>query len=116
MIGASDWLLDPVAPVEGVDYGFRFSPADVLMALIVQAGSHEPVTLLYDAPFATGFGPMAAGVAVTYKNSKTDLRASLDWNFQKARWNDEVDLREPSVGQGYTRLSAADITKMLSGI
>ena len=116
IIGPQDWLLDPPAPMPGVDYGFRFSPADVLMALIVKAGDHEPVTAAYGRPAATPFGPFATSVSFTASTPKANIGASLEWNFDKARWDKDVELREPSVSSGYKRVSAADVTKMISGI
>lgn len=68
---------------------------------------------IYGAPFATPFGPMAESVGVEVRSAKTDIAVALEWNLSKARWNDDVELRDITIPSGYRRITAAEIMKKL---
>ncbi|MBD5255802.1 MAG: DUF4292 domain-containing protein [Barnesiella sp.] len=113
-VSADEWILIPRGALKGVDYGFRFSPADLLSALICQSGANPPVTCVYDTPVSTPAGPMSAEISVSYERGKSVIDASLQWNLSKAKWNGDVDLRVPSIGKDYKRISSSDISKIIS--
>lgn len=112
-VSDSEWLLIPTK-ASGVEYGFRFSPIDVLSALICQTGSNPPVTCVYATAVNTPVGPMSPEITVSYEKGKTTVDASLQWSLSKAKWNEDVDLRIPSIGKDYKRISSADISKIVS--
>lgn len=113
IIDSDGWLLIPEAPSKTATYGFRFSPADVLSALICQTGENPPVTCTYLSAVATTAGTMSSAVTLDYKKGKSAIEASLEWNFKKARWNDDVELRRLSIGKDYKRLTSAEIAKLI---
>ena len=107
------WSCTPLPPADGIAYGFAFNPPSALTALVVSSGGHNPVNCIYGAPFATPFGPMAESVGVEVRSAKTDIAVALEWNLSKARWNDDVELRDITIPSGYRRITAAEIMKKL---
>lgn len=100
----------------GVEYGFAFSAAGDLMALLVKAGSHQPVTVGYEDSRATQFGPFAGGTSVEASAGKTAIDATLEWNFGKASWDEKVELRRPSVPSNYERVNAQKLIKAFTNL
>lgn len=111
---SGSWSLIPRSHLKGIDYGFLFQPADALKGVIIKSGDHQPVTITYPQQVKTSFGPMAPEVNVTYSTGKTTIDASLEWSFDKARWDKDVELRQPSITAKYRRITTDEITKMLS--
>lgn len=111
---SGSWSLIPRSNLKGIDYGFLFQPADALKGVIIKSGDHQPVTITYPQPVKTTFGPMAPEINVTYSTGKTTIDASLEWSFDKARWDKDVELRQPSITTKYRRITTDEITKMLS--
>lgn len=114
IVNAGTWSLVPDPKKSGPHYGFMFSPVNVLSALIVQSGNHNPVTCRYQTPVATAAGPMTSAVSVDYTTGKTSIDATLEWNWNKARTGNGVELRRPSLSSKYKRITASEITKMIS--
>lgn len=113
IVDSDQWLLIPKAPSSNASYGFKFSPADILSALICQTGKNPPVTCTYQTPVSTVAGAMSPSVSLDYQKGKSTVKASFEWNFKKARWDNDVELRRPSIGKDYKRLSSTDISKMI---
>ncbi len=108
------WSLIPRSNLKGIDYGFMFQPADILKGVIIKSGDHQPVPITYPQPVTTSFGPMAPEINVTYSTAKATIDASLVWSFDKARWDKDVELRQPTINAKYRRITTDEITKMLS--
>lgn len=115
-INGESWMLIPKGAADAVSYGFRFSPADVLSALIVQAGVHQPVIFEYALPSVTRYGVMSPGISAEYVSGKTSIEASIEWELDKARWDSDVEIRQPDITSKYRRIPSADIPKILSGL
>lgn len=101
---------------QGVEYGFAFNTAGSLTTAIVKAGSHEPVNIDYSNIASTPYGPFAGSTAVTATAGKTSIDAILEWNVGKASWNDNVELRRPSIPRNYERISASKLIKAFSSL
>lgn len=114
IVSDNSWILVPDNSKDRINYGFSFSPADVLNALIVQSGKHQPVSVMYSPAVPTACGMFSPAVAVSYSTGKTILDANLSWDLGRARWNSDVDLRVPSVNSNYKRIPSADIPKIIS--
>lgn len=110
----SSWMLVPEKQPEGAEYGFAFHPADILQGTIIKSANHEPVTIAYGTPFYTSCGPIATSVSVTYNTGKKLLDAEINWNPEKAAWDNSVELRQPSISSKYRRITAEQIALMLS--
>lgn len=108
------WTMVPGDAPSGIEYGFSFNPADDLRGMIVRSGNHQPVTVGYDVQVITPYGPMSPEISVSYSTAKTSIDASIEWNLDKARWNKDVDLREPVISSKYRRITTEEITRMLS--
>lgn len=114
-VNTSDtWSMIPGDAPAGIDYGFSFNPAEDLKGVIFKSGSHQPVTISYAIPVTTPYGPMAPNLHIEYATAKTAIDASIEWGLEKARWNGDVELREPSISSRYRRISTDEITRMLS--
>jgi len=106
------WIFIPADAPDGIDYGFTFSPSDMLGALVIDVMGKVPVMCRYGAVANTPFGPFSKTFSVEAMAGKVD--ATLEWNFSKARWNSDVDLRNISVTSKYTRIEVADVSKILN--
>lgn len=108
--------LIPRSMPQEVEYGFAFSAASNLVALLVKAGAHQPVTVGYDDFRATQFGPFAGSTSVEAAAGKTNIDATLEWNFGKASWNEKVELRRPTVPSNYERINAQKLIKAFTNL
>lgn len=112
--GADEWLLTPKQKMAGADYGFRLTGDKYVNAMMIKSAGHQPVCCVYGNPAITPAGALAESAAVEYSTGKTSLDVILEWNWKKAKFNADVELRVPAVGDNYKRISTADIAKMLS--
>lgn len=113
-VSDNSWILVPENSNDRINYGFSFAPADVLNALIVQSGRHQPVSFMYSPAVQTACGIFSPEVSVSYSTEKTVIHANLDWDMGKARWNSDVELRVPSVNSKYKRIPSTDIPGIIS--
>lgn len=107
------WMALPKAKSPTVDYGFLFSPVDVLHALVMQSGVHQPVECVYASPEATVYGPMSPSVSISYATVRTAIDARIKLNLDKCRWNDDVELRRPAITSKYKRIGSSQIENLL---
>lgn len=114
--GDNTWSLIPKKFPKGVEYGFSFNPFSALSLLIVKAGSHSPVNILFGSPEVTPAGYMSPAVSISAMLGKTAVDASLEWNYGKARWNEGIDISKPSIPRGAERISAAKLLKSLPSL
>ncbi len=112
--GGDEWLLTPKQKMAGADYGFRLTGDKCVNAMMVKSAGHQPVSCVYGDQTITPAGALAESAGVEYSTGKTSLDVTLEWNWKKAKFNADVELRVPSVGDNYKRISSADIAKMLS--
>lgn len=108
----SSWLLTDKATYDKATYGFLFSPYDTLGILMAQLAGRTPVQIFYNLETDTPYGPFMGSLRVEAALGKSPLSATLKWNFGKARWNSDVELRKPKIPQSYERVTPASISKM----
>lgn len=111
---SNSWMLIPDKQPSGTEYGFAFSPSEVLSATIIKSVNHKPVTITFAAPVKTTNGPVSPSVSVNYNTGKKNLNAELVWSPEKASWNSDVELRQPSITSKYRRITTDQIALMLS--
>lgn len=110
----TQWLLLPTAEKgSGVEYGFLFSPAEVLSAIVIKSGAHNPVSCDYSGSAPTSFGPMAPSVRVEYATAKSAIEAKIKLDLSKARWNGDVELRRQPITSKYKRIDSSKIEAMI---
>lgn len=114
IVSDSSWILVPENSSGQINYGFSFTPADALNALIVQSGKHQPVSFMYSPAVQTACGLFSPEVSVSYSAGKTVIDANLSWDMGKARWNSDVELRVPSVNSKYRQIPSTDIPRIIS--
>lgn len=85
----------------------------MLLAAVIGGGKGEPVQVKYDGATSTPAGPMSTSATLSYTTGKTPLEATLRWNFDKARWDNDVELPSVSV-RGYSRVTLDMIMTMIS--
>lgn len=114
--GRNEWLLTPRQKMAGADYGFRLDGDKCVNAMMIKSAGHQPVSCVYGIPMPTPAGSLAESVGVDYATDKTSVDVTLEWNWKKAKFNADVELRVPVIGNNYKRISSADIAKMLSNL
>ena len=111
---STSWSLIPDKQPKGTEYGFAFSPANTLQLAIIKSNNHQPVTITYSSPVDTKMGPISSLVGITYQTDKNKLDAEINWSPEKAKWDSDVQLRQPSISSKYSRITIDKITLMLS--
>lgn len=110
------WTAVPRKAPRGISCMFTFSAADRLTELSAGYGDYPPVSFAYTDHSATPAGAMASVVDVEAHAGKTMLEIGLEWNFAKARWNDDVEISPFRIPRGYTRILGRDLMKMFGSI
>lgn len=112
--GRSAWLMIPKSHPDAIEYGFSLDDMFRLVAMVVKAGSREPVAVTYSSPVSTSSGIFASTLSFSAVLGKTSIDFSVESSFGKAKWNSDVQLRELSVPKNYSRLSSASLMKVLT--
>ena len=99
-----------------MEYEFAFHPISSLSSLTVKAGKHGPVTVYFTQAVSTPSGPMAPAVNIETQVGKTAIDASIKWNFQKARWGSDIDVKKPTIPRNAERIPASKLLKMLPSL
>lgn len=116
---AGVWGIKPAAAPGGVEYAFVMDSRSAPTVSLLQAswGRTATATVTYSDPADTPSGPAASGVALatTLSRDNKAVKASVEWNFRKAKWNSgaTVEWRRP---QGYTRVTPAELVKLLNSL
>lgn len=108
--GNDQWILQ--AENRQLQYGFKFYPWNILIGAAFSVAGYDPVTVEYGMEKSTPYGVFASSIEFSAIVKKRPLAASLSWNVDKARWNDDVELRVPSFGSNYRRLTLAEVSNM----
>lgn len=109
----------PVMLPKNMPQGATFSMEvddDMISRIMFVKPDAATVSLTYPSVITTSYGKMAEQtvIAIEPGNGKKDIKASIEWQWGKARWNTEVEPREVKLSGKYTRINASDITKSLS--
>lgn len=113
---SDSWILRPKSFPSGMEYEFAFHPISSLSSLTVKAGKHGPVTVYFTQAVSTPSGPMAPAVNIETQVGKTAIDASIKWNFQKARWGSDIDVKKPTIPRNAERIPASKLLKMLPSL
>ena len=113
---SDSWILRPKSFPSGMEYEFAFHPISSLSSLTVKAGKHGPVTVYFTQAVSTPSGPMAPAVNIEAQVGKTAIDASIKWNFQKARWGSDIDVKKPTIPRNAERIPASKLLKMLPSL
>lgn len=113
---SDSWILRPKSFPSGMEYEFAFHPISSLSSLTVKAGKHGPVTVFFTQAVSTPSGPMAPAVNIETQVGKTAIDASIKWNFQKARWGSDIDVKKPTIPRNAERIPASKLLKMLPSL
>ncbi len=116
MEDGSGWSLVPKTFPKSVEYGFSFTPITTLSLMIIKAGSHEPVNVKFIKPVTTPSGPMSPSISIAAMLGKTMVDASLEWNFSKAKWNEGIEVKKPTIPRNADRISATKLLKAVSSL
>lgn len=96
-------------------YGFRVGVSDVVERMAAYAlDGTVAVTVSYPSCESTVAGPLAATTEIELQKGRRKVVADIEWRWDDARWNKGGDAQW-QVPEGYTRLRAADLVKMLTG-
>ena len=110
------WGIKPTA-VSGVDYAFVMKTPGASTVTLLQTswGAGGSATVSYSDPTDTPSGPAAADAVLSTRMNDKSVKASVEWNFRKAKWNTgaTVEWRRPS---GYNRVTPAELVKLLNSL
>lgn len=88
----------------------RITGSDSLMsAFTVMRPDKEPVRIEYGSPVETPYGTMASLLTISapFREGRR-IKATIEWNYPKAKWNSDVDFRPVKINGSYTRFSVKD--------
>lgn len=107
-------MILPAAQPQGFEYGFIMSPdANRIAAASVSVRGTHSGTIVYTSPVETKqYGYFAGDADIQILTGKK-LAASLQWNFQSAKWN-TGEQRKWSRPSGYNRIDSATLLAKLS--
>lgn len=111
--GGRSWTLSPKRLPRLAAYSFSLSPSGRLEALNIVPDSYPEATVAYPSHAATPCGEMASSAAISAEVKDSPLRAVIDWDWRKARFDSDVDVRPLTVGRGYRPLDVSSLLKML---
>ncbi|MDE7410931.1 MAG: DUF4292 domain-containing protein [Paramuribaculum sp.] len=109
-IGGDSWIM--LSESQRFSYGFNFNPWNVLFGAVFSVPGHEPVKIEYGKDIETSNGVFATSVDFSTIIKNKAMSATIGWNFDKVKWNDDVELRVPRIGENYRRITAAEVSKM----
>ncbi len=107
--------LRPKVDLNSGEIVFNISPEIMTPeSLDITVSGKEVARITYsdftDAPPLTK-GMMASRVAVPLSLKGKPLNVSVEWNFAKAKWNDEVKAKTFSIPSSYTRMDLQSLLK-----
>lgn len=75
------------------------------------------VKITYPDTVSTPFGTMAESTVIDADSEKSakNIRAAIEWQWNKAKWNGDVEPRIIKLSDKYTRIDTGNITKLLGG-
>lgn len=110
------WGIKP-ALTAGVEYAFVMASPGASTVTMLQTswGNGGSATVSYSDPADTPSGPAAADAVLSTRVNDKSVKASVEWNFRKAKWNTgaTVEWRRPS---GYNRVTPAELVKLLNSL
>lgn len=107
------WTLTPKRAPKDAAYSFTFNPANELTGLTVIPKGHPEATLGYSDAAGTPEGMFASllSVDLTVKDKRID--ANLEWNWNRASYDADVDVRPVSIGGNYKPINPEALIKSL---
>lgn len=75
----------------------------IITSLTICRGDTSRIEFSFDNHVASPAGPVASLISVK-ANGKKPIAASIEWNWNKAKWNNEVEPRTLTVSGSYTRI------------
>lgn len=113
---SATWTITPPQPTPGIGYTFAISmDRNRLQRLTITSADRLPAAIVYTDSSFSPAGYVSSSLDITATAAKTNIAASLRWNFSNAEWN-APDMRQWKRPKGYTRIKQQDIIKMLSSL
>lgn len=108
------WLLTPRKQPSGAKYSFAVNPAGSLAIMTVDTSGGQRANATFGSPVITDTcGPFASSVLVTTKLKDKDLELIIEWDFGRAKFDNEVELKNLKIGSNYRRLDPQALLKNL---
>lgn len=105
------WEVKPKCKIDGVDYFFSFdSNNDALKLLTVLIQGANPVFCNYSNINDCSAGKVAEKITIQANSNNQQLKASLKWNLNKAKW-DTGATPKWKTPKGYKRVNVEDLLK-----
>lgn len=104
----NETILTPRRLPEGATWYFTMDNTPALTKIVVEPDGADAFTMVFTDFVETVAGRAASMVGVDGKFKNKRLEAAIEWNMDKARWDDGRKASKPSY-DGYRRLSLADL-------
>ena len=99
----------------GVSWFYSVDPALLLSAIEVDPDGYPPLTATYADAAETPAGSVASQVTFSAKVGNRNVDASIRWDLNKARWNEQVS--DPLLNfKGYRRVAASSLLEQITNL
>lgn len=105
-------LLVPQKTADGVSWFFNVDSSPSLRRITIEPEGYSPFLVDFSGIVDATAGAIASDVMITGRIGTRDIEAMMEWNLDKAKWNESVSDPNPSY-KGYRRLSAGRLIDAL---
>lgn len=105
------WILRPRRQPAGASYIFAISPDNTLSNITITPDGHKPIGIPFNGVESTARGVFAREAVVTFESKKQTVGAALEWNWDKARFDSEVDAKPFVISSNYRRIDLDELLK-----
>lgn len=110
-LSSSTWTATPKCDIKGVEYKYTFNTNDnALKLLTVLIQGANPVMCDYSDNIDTEAGAIAQMLEISANVKKQQLKASIKWNADKAKWNSGATPKWKAP-KGYNRVNVEALLK-----
>ncbi len=108
------WMLTPRHQPAAASYSFAIAPSGALAILSVETSGGQQANATYiSADTADPHGALASSLLVTTRLNNKDLQIMIEWDFSRARWDDDVETKPLTLGRNYRPLDINALIKSL---
>lgn len=108
----NDMILTPRRTPAGATWYFTVAPGPALSSIAIKPDGQETFTVTFSDIVESVAGSVASSVDASGKFRDKELKASVYWNMDKARWNEKRSIDIPDYS-GYRHLSVNDLIEVL---
>lgn len=110
----SGWNIIPDNAPQGINYGFRFSPDNLLSRCVAFTTDESTLAVAeYSDHQTTPAGILASVADISVTKGSRKIEAALSWNLGSAEWNTNFS-NSWNAPKGYSRIRLSQLVKAIS--